>query len=133
MENRNSPELDAEVKWLEEHGINLFAILSINDLPDKLRHVLSNEGWSQERAGRLILFGNGGQQFWNSLHKHPRNDPDPIDNYSRDLAEQFATRVLARYEYQLLYPGGHTLPLQQLGTIAGWHHPSPMGIGIEQK
>jgi len=31
------------------------------------------------------------------------------------------------------YPGEAPIGLQQLGALAGWHHPSPMGIGINHR
>jgi epoxyqueuosine reductase QueG len=33
----------------------------------------------------------------------------------------------------LLYPGSIPIPLQQLGALAGWHHRSPLGLGVHER
>lgn len=86
---------------------------------------------------------------------------DPIDDFSvrtveRWLAEHFAqekaegtnaaeetgrkgkTGAEANTEntaprHAIIYPGEHAVGLQALGKLAGWHRPSPMMIGIDER
>lgn len=88
---------------------------------------------------------------------------DPIDDFSvrtveRWLAEQFAgeeteaTRAPeeagrkeehgaggeadaadAAPRHAIIYPGEHAVGLQALGKLAGWHRPSPLMIGIDER
>ena len=56
--------------------------------------------------------------------------PTRSTNTAGGLAEQICARHLPTQRLRLLYPGPLPLPLQQLGALAGWHHPSPLGLGI---
>jgi hypothetical protein len=55
-------------------------------------------------------------------------EADPIDAHSlRAIGAALADRP-----HRVLYPGvgSSTVPLARLGALAGWHHPSPLGLGI---
>jgi len=126
-------QLLREIEKLQQFGINLFSVIRVNQLPLQLQKILAQEGWPAHKNCRLILMGHGGKKLWSYLSKHLPAGPDPIDYFCADAANQFASNILGQGNFQLLYPGNSRVPLQQLGEIAGWHHPSPMGIGIQPK
>ena len=108
------------VQMLATHGLNLVAVL------DKARAQLDVLA---QPSARLVLIGNGGSAFWQAFISSGTRGDHPVDAFSRKLAVRFAEEYL-QTPALVLYPGPSQLPLQQLGALAGWHHPSPLGIGI---
>ena len=85
-----------------------------------------------DSSARLIMLANGGPTFWRAFAQCGIQGADPVDAFSRQLALRFAETYL-QCPASILYPGSRALPLQQLGALVGWHHPSPLGIGIHPK
>ncbi len=130
MDQPLSPTLKQGIDQLKRGGLNLVAILDVARLPDTLVQNLAALGDKTSRPARIILIGHGGRTLWESIPAEQWQQADPIDQYSREAANHFARQVTAGYSYQIIYPGDSPVALQQLGTIAGWHTPSPLGIGI---
>jgi len=115
---------------LYERGLNLQAVFQFQQIPDALKkRIIQCEPESADYQ-HLILLGNGGSQFWESMHRQRAmsdEDEDPVDNYFiRTIENTFD----ADPTYRIMYPGNHLLPLQELGKLVGWHHDSPLGLGI---
>lgn len=115
---------------LNAAGLNLQAVIAVADLPEALQAMFAavvNEG-SVIRT--LVLFGNGGPAFWHAYSADAPAGPHPVDAYSRAQVTGFMARRFAGVAFRFLYPGGQSVPLQTLGQWAGWHHDSPMKVGI---
>lgn len=115
---------------LYERGLNLQAVFQFDQLPDALQKQIAQCEPESARYQRLILFGNGGSRFWQSMQRHRtriEQEADAVDNYFiRTIENLFDVDS----DHRIIYPGNHRLPLQALGKLAGWHHDSPLGLGI---
>lgn len=118
---------------LSEHGLNLFAVLGLDMLPADLRTMLEVDGPALDGYSRLIMIGHGGGLMWRRLSEQGLEGDDPVDEFSVRLARRFVDEGLGGCDFRVLYPGPLPIPLQQLGTIAGWHHDSPLGVGVNRK
>lgn len=130
MKNSLPQKLRLGIENLKNEGLNLFAILDIQRLPDQAVTLLSKLTLPVSEQTRIILIGNGGRALWASIPPSQWLQADPIDQYSSAAAGRFAQQVLTQDNFQIIYPGITPVALQQLGTVAGWHTPSPLGIGI---
>ncbi len=134
---------------LDASGLNLCSVLA--------PHQLQQAGLSVPLADHLpasgvyVVVGNAGSGFWNSVRAgHPQLQTllealfdengrgkigDPVDQLSQTLVETAIENHLPAARYELLFPPQSAappgfLPLQQLGRVAGWHQPSPLGSGM---
>ena len=120
-------------QWLAEQGLNLTAVLDTTTLPETMQQTLQQHKIKPTRYKRLVLMGNGGGTFWDTLQKQGRETHHLFDDFSIRLAEQWAERFL-KTPFIRLYP--HTdilIPLQQLGDLAQWCHPSPLGSSVSPR
>ena len=118
--------------FLAEQGLNLLAVFDCASEPlCDLQNKLSDKRLEAAAiaGNRLILIGNAGPAFWRALQANANTGSDPVDNYSHQLAKRFVEEYLYA-SAEILYPGAGALPLQYLGALAGWHYPSPLGVGI---
>lgn len=115
-------------QMLAARGLNLFAVLDLGRLPGHLLSTLPDK--STVDYSRLIMIGHGGVQMWKCLREGGLQGADPVDEYSVGHATGFVERFLGGCDHRVLYPGNTLVPLQQLGSIAGWHHDSPLGLGV---
>lgn len=121
-----SGKIDAGIHALAENGLNLFAVLDCASLPNAVQKSLPEGDFR-----RLVLVGNGGNVFWQALQRHGMGGANPVDQFSLSLTQTFMDEVLGTAVSEIVYPSSqYMIPLQQLGMIAGWHHPSPLGVGI---
>ncbi len=113
---------------LNAQGLNLQAVFNIGDLPQNIKDTLQ----AYPHYRQLILIGHAGPLLWQKINKEGMADEHPIDSFSqKHVSAWLATRhPQARYHY--LYPGPTSIGLQSLGALAGWHHPSPFMVGINQ-
>lgn len=124
-------DLQAGVAFLAEAGLNLFAVLDCAALPASLQAALLANGVPLHDYPRLALLGHGGRQLWAALQKWGMETVDPVDHYTHSITQQFIRDYLHGADAYWLYPQtDHLVPLQQLGTLAGWSQPSPLGLGI---
>lgn len=113
-------------QFLSDNGLNLQAVFNLADLPNNVVESDDTE------FSQLILFGHAGRQLWSAIGSMRSSSPDPVDDFSRGVVEQFFAQTLPQHQYQIIYPGSQPIGLQRLGELAGWHHDSPFRIGINR-
>lgn len=118
---------------LARQGLNLQFIFDCATLPGPLASALDRAAPGWREFPRLLLIGNGGPAFWRQLSARGLSGADPVDRYSRWQVERLLTDYWGAPRVRWLYPDPTPVPLQQLGALAGWHHPSPLGIGINER
>ena len=130
--------LTAGIEFLTKNGLNLIAILDCRAFSPEIAAYFEQDQIDLADYRRLVLLGNGGSDFWRALKQFGHQTDDPVDYFSRILVNRFVDdyldshQMLAKGHKMLwLYPQTDYLtPLQQLGEIAGWGHPSPIGNSI---
>lgn len=115
---------------LSQRGLNLFAALPTKSLPEAFNKPVRQANIEPEDYPSLILIGHAGTLIWQKLKDNWGSGPDPVDEYSVHHALKFVDQNLDGCRRALLYPGTTPIPLQQLGSMAGWHHDSPLGLGL---
>jgi epoxyqueuosine reductase len=118
--------------WLVKRGLNLQAVFELDTLPDPVRNHLDLTG-SGAAFRQLLLFGHGGNAFWQALCRAGMAGEHPVDRFSVDCVNRYMQAEHPGRRYQVLYPGTARIPLQTLGQLAGWHHASPMLVGINHR
>lgn len=113
---------------LDQLGLNLHAVLAVDTLPAALRRPLprkpDGEHWAQ-----LILIGHAGPTLWRTIEADPADPEHPIDVFTIRAVDAWLAR-LTDAPIHRLYPGDAPVGLQSLGTLVGWHRPSPFKVGI---
>ena len=126
------PCLDADSPFanLDAQGLNLHAVFNLADLPaDILSALPAITGvWRQ-----LILVGNVGGTLWRQMGLTGMDSTDPIDRFTRTQLTAWLAHHCPSGRFHFIYPGPTALGLQRLGTLAGWHHPSPFMVGIDSQ
>lgn len=128
----NEAKLSQGVEFLANQGLNLFAVLPCETLPDNVSQTLLAEDIPLKDNRSLVLIGHGGWRLWQALTAFGMQTSDPVDHFSLVMTRRFIDEFLDSPPVLMLYPAGYTIPLQQLGALAGWHHPSPLGLGINE-
>ncbi|MDH3375744.1 MAG: hypothetical protein OEQ39_02090 [Gammaproteobacteria bacterium] len=128
-----SKRLQSGRQFLADSGLNILGIFDVANLPAPICDPLRADGVAFERYRSLVLIAAGGVTFWSALQAFGMRSDNPVDAFSRYLAERFVAEYLQCDDALHLYPGRNAIPLQQLGVLAGWHHPSPLGLGIHAK
>lgn len=128
--------VDNFVQGLAKDGLNMAAVLTTDTLPDGV----INDFNLNTTDSSLLLIGNHGPSMWRQLQQRQqrlgRVFADPVDDYVQDIISERLRETLPHQHGSILYPRNRLdahlphVPLQQLGTLAGWHHTSPLGIGI---
>ena len=118
------------VQFLADAGLNLCAVLDCAALPAGVATTMTAAGIPLAGYSRLVLTGHGGGRFWEKLKEFGWHTADPVDHYSLVVMQQFIDDYLKAPPVLLIYPAEYLLPLQQLGELAGWSQPSPLGLGI---
>ncbi|MCP5099403.1 MAG: hypothetical protein GY943_27935 [Chloroflexi bacterium] len=126
--------LDDGIAFLANAGLNLFAVLDRETLPDSIKEVMEKTAVPLQSYNRLLLLGHGGTTLWHSMTTTDWEMANPIDHYSIKISQTFITKHLLNKQAVRLYPlTEFIIPLQQLGEHAGWCHSSPLGLGISPK
>lgn len=112
---------------LAEAGLNRQHVFDLVDLPADVFGSSGDFGGFRQ----LILLAHGGRQLWDCVRAAGGCSADPIDDYSVRIVTAWFAEYLPGTRYRILYPGDHTISLQRLGQLAGWHHPSPFKLGID--
>lgn len=128
----NEAKLSQGVEFLADQGLNLLAILPCNGLPNEIRQAMLAEGIPLQDYRSLVLIGHGSRRLWQALTEFGMQTADPVDHFSLVMTRRFIDEFLDSPSVLMLYPIGYTISLQQLGALAGWHHPSPLGLGINE-
>ena len=116
-----------------EQGLNMFSVLKTSRVPKSFNVAVQQAGLDVSNYPSLILIGHGGNVMWRSLREHGLAGANPVDTFSLLQATQFIGEYMDDCPYEVLYPGDIPIPLQQLGALAGWHHPSPLGVGVSER
>ena len=118
---------------LNSAGLNLQAVFNLDELPAEIVAELRCRFDPGHRYRQLILLGHGGKALWASVMASGIVSENPIDDFSvRTVASWFAQQFGDNCR-AIIYPGSDAVRLQALGKIAGWHHASPMMIGIDKE
>ncbi len=121
-------------EYLAENGLNLQAVFDCPQLPVDVDQTITNSGVPLDKFKSLVLLGHGGKRLWQAMQAAGAPASDPVDRFSLQLVDSFIAEFLDSAEVLILYPlTTFNLPLQRLGELAEWHHPSPLGIGINQR
>ena len=133
----------AKNRFLADQGLNLQAVFYISDLPTFIVELLQAQLPDLDDYQQLILFAHGGKSLWRAfipslllqqqLDNTTSVNAHPLDTYSTRIVSQYMHSELPLSRFRIIYPGSTPLPIQQLGELAGWHHPSPMRIGINTR
>ena len=110
-------------------GLNRQHVFDLAALPAEITATLgTTAGFDQ-----LILLGHGGKRLWECVQAAGSAGGDPVDDYcARVVADWFSTE-LPGHRYRIVYPGSAPGPLQRIGALAGWHHPTPFMVGIDRE
>jgi epoxyqueuosine reductase len=113
---------------LAQAGLNMQAVFRVQDLsPDIVQSLQSDD---DIHSGSVIMFGSGGTQFWQQLPPTESNQRDPLDQHAVAIVQQYLQASWPGVRYRIVYPGENPVGLQRLGALAGWHHESPLKLGI---
>lgn len=121
--------MSADFAALDAVGLNLHAVLDLARLPPELLSP-SRKPDGPARYRQLILIGNAGPALWASVQAAGQGGPDPIDDFSIACVERWFLDRCGDAARRRLYPGDAPIDLQALGRLAGWHHDSPLMLGI---
>lgn len=117
--------------FLSGAGLNLQAVFDCRTCPETILQPMKQSGIPVEKYGRLVLLGHGGRKLWQAVQAQGLEGADPIDQYSLKITRQYIRQFLDNAEHLILYPlTDYLIPLTQLGELAGWSHPAPIGLGI---
>ena len=124
------------VQSLDQAGLNMLAVMPASVLPETVSQAFS----LNPATSSVLLIANQGPSMWQKLNRRAAESgirtSDPVDDYVLDTVLEHGRAVLPDQHLSVLYPRTRLdsslphVPLQKLGTVAGWHHASPMGIGI---
>ena len=118
-------------KHLAENGLNLQAVFDCAQLPVDVVQTMARSDVPLDKFKSLVLLGHGGKRLWEVLQAAGAAVIDPVDRFSLQLVENFIADSLDPSGALMLYPLTiFELPLQRLGELAGWHHPSPLGMAL---
>ena len=115
--------------FLNESGLNRQFVFDLSALPADIAGQLA----PQTRERQLILFGHGGRRLWECVKAAGLSGEHPIDDYSVRTVERWFAEQLPGHRYRILFPGDQPIGLQALGKLAGWHHPSPIMVGVDRE
>lgn len=122
-----------DASLLDAAGLNRHAVFNIDELPRDVAESIRSGSGSPPKFRQLILIGHAGRRLWEAVKESGIDSPDPIDDFTvRTVARWFAD-CQPGSAYEMLYPGTHPIGLQRLGHLAGWHHPTPFMVGIDQE
>jgi hypothetical protein len=119
--------LDAD--FLNERGLNRQFVFDLAALPADIAGQLAPQSGDRQ----LILLGHGGRRLWECVKAAGLTGEHPIDDYSIRIVERWFAEQLPGHRYRILFPGHRPIGLQALGKLAGWHHPSPIMVGVDHE
>lgn len=115
--------------FLAEAGLNRQHVFDLATLPAALLSPLGDTAG----FGQLILLGHGGRRLWECVQQAGLDSAHPIDAYCIATVDRCFAQFLPDRRYRVVYPGDAPVGLQSLGSLAGWHHASPLMIGIDHE
>lgn len=124
---------EVELQELNKKGLNLQAILNIDELPESLIDNLKAIEPELNLYSQVFLVGHAGKNLWRKVKNHIGKTRNPIDEHSANSVEQFLSKRTDVKKYKLIFPSNKPVGLQQLGIQAGWHYASPFRVGINKE
>lgn len=118
---------------LDAAGLNLQAVFDLAQIPDSIVVRLRQIAGDLAPYRQLVLIGNAGSALWRAVDAARLKTDDPIDEFSARAVADWFTRHHGEAARMQLYPGAAAVDLQALGALAGWHHPSPFRVGINDR
>lgn len=116
---KSKMQLDFKTYFLDL-GFNIFQSIPVKDIPEDI-YIFS----ADEKEKTMIILGSGGPLLWNKIpHK---NSSDFIDNYTLDAFKIFKNAAILFPHKDII------LPLQKLGRLTHFAHPSPIGLDISKE
>ncbi len=119
---------------LDQAGLNCHAVFDLHRLPKELRDAIFEVCPEAGQYSQLWMFANGGPQFWEAFctyrQQHTETIDHPMDNFARETVAIFLQEQNLNRQFQFIYPGPYVLNLQSLGRLIGWHHDTPLKIGL---
>jgi len=116
---------------LNHAGLNRQHVFDLASLPADLVAPLAPAPHERQ----LILFGHAGRRLWECLQAQEpstgHRSEHPIDEHSVRTVQTWLAQALPQAKARWVYPGDLPIGLQRLGTLAGWHHPTPFMVGID--
>lgn len=113
---------------LAASGFHLCDVMALSALPDDIW--LSQPNLSE---GYLLLVAHAGPDFWQAYTKSGITGDDPVDHFSARMTEQALAQFFPDIQRELLFPRDDCpMNLMALGRAFGWHHASPLGMGINE-
>ena len=124
--------ISADFTALNDVGLNLQAVLDLDALPAEMLAELRRRHDPEHRYRQLILIGHAGRSLWRAVKAAGIRSENPIDDFSVKSVEQWFSSHFANSAHEIAYPGDIQIGLQALGKVVGWHHASPLMIGISK-
>ena len=118
---------------LNAAGLNRQAVFDLSALPADILQTLEKIAGALDSYRQLILIGHGGRLLWDCVKASGSASANPIDEFTVSTIAQCFAAELPDTRYAFLYPSDHPIGLQQLGSLAGWHHASPFMVGIDER
>ena len=116
---------------LNSVGLNRQAVFNIDSLPAEIAIPLRTA--APRPARQLILIAHAGKKLWESVKSSRIASENPIDDFTVNTVRRWFAEYQPQNTYEILYPGNYAISLQHLGQLAGWHHPTPFMVGIDQQ
>ncbi|WP_144392520.1 hypothetical protein [Pleionea sediminis] len=135
-EQNKFEHLDFTSVGFSEVGLNMHHIFSIPALSGDLLKPVKELNININDYSQLIMIGHSGNKLWRSIPENYKNNQHPVDSFCVDFFSEQFKKHYPKIKFKVLYPR-HTNPLvhfnlQKFGDLAGWHHTSPMRIGINE-
>ena len=120
---------------LAGQGLNLQAVFRLDVLPVALADQLQRLTPRYEWYTQMVLLGHGGRLLWQKVQQAGLVGDNPVDDYSRRVTTDYFEQHHAPGDFELVFPVDNqpVISLQSLGALAGWHHDTPMRIGINPR
>jgi hypothetical protein len=118
---------------LDSAGLNRQAVFNIADLPADLVAAVQAASSLAHSWRQLILIGHAGKRLWESVKAAGIDSADPIDDFTVQTVRHWFAEQHPHNAFDIIYPGTQAIGLQRLGQLAGWHHASPLLVGIDSK
>jgi len=122
-----------ESALLNGAGLNRQAVFNIDSLPMDIAACVQLHCGPDHAYRQLILIGHAGRQLWESVTHSGIASEDPIDDFTIQTVSHWFAQCHPQNTCEILYPGMQAIGLQRLGQLAGWHHPTPFMVGIDQE
>lgn len=118
---------------LDRAGLNLQAVFDLDRLPTEIEADIRARFDPNRIYRQLILIGHGGTTLWSMVKAAGIDSEDPIDDFSTRTVEAWLAEQHSGGCHAIVYPGEGAIGLQTLGRLAGWHHDTPLRVGINAR